>query len=185
MMKTRLLSIFVFLFCFFPLYGTDIQRGPIGINLIIDGSAEFAKVKDEAAVWLLNHIEDILAVGDTITIWNAGTRANVIFSGRIDSPSDKETVKNTIRGISASGNNADFSNALLQATQRQGAGGSGFSYTLLVSSSPAALASTLSGPHANLLRFSRVQDFSGWRALVIGLNLDSTVRNAAMTYLNQ
>jgi hypothetical protein len=42
----------------------------------------------------------------------------------------------------------------------------------------------LSGPAANLMRFSRVEEFKGWRAMVIAMGIDSRVRRAAAAFLS-
>lgn len=179
MMKTSLLAIIAFLLFISPIFGAE--RAPIDVNLIIDGSQGFAGVKNEVTVWLIDRLDHVLATGDSVTVWNAGARASIVFSGRIDNASDKEAVRRAIRDFSVSGNNADFGGALQEAARRQN---TAFTYTLLISSSASALTSTLSGPHANLLRFSRVQEFAGWRALTVGLNLDARVRNAAAAFFN-
>ena len=172
-----ILSVFC---CLSLLHGADNQRPEIKVNLIIDGSGAFVGVKEEITAWVSGRLDQILAEGDMVTIWNAGTAARVVYSGRINSASDKDAVKKSIGDITAAGNNADFSGALREASQQQG---SGLNYTLLISASPAAISSLLSGPQANLLRFSRMEEFSGWRALVVGLNLDEKVRKAAANFI--
>ncbi|MDR0324166.1 MAG: hypothetical protein LBI12_06955 [Treponema sp.] len=165
--------------CLYPLYGNDAPRPPINVNLIIDGSAAFLEVKDEVTGWVNNRFDQILSDGDRVTIWNAGSSARVIYSGVISSNADRENAKKSISDFSAAGNIADFSGALRDAASRQS---STFSYTLLISASPDALSSVLSSPQANLLRFSRVDEFNTWRALVIGLNLDTRVKRAAAAF---
>ena len=168
----------------FPVYTqTASERAPIDINLIIDGSESFTLVKDEITTWVSRRLDQILAEGDRVTVWSAGPAARVIYSGRIDGAAEREAVNRSIREISPSGSNADFSGALREANARVGAA-AGFSYTLLISASPAALSSVLSGPYANLLRISRVEEFSEWRALIVGLNLDARVRRAAAAFLS-
>ncbi|MCL2442889.1 MAG: hypothetical protein FWD13_05415 [Treponema sp.] len=181
-----LIALLVF-FGLSPLYAqttsqTTSGRGPIDINLIIDGSDSLTGIKDEVTAWVSRRLDQILVEGDRVTVWNAGSTANVIFTGSIDSNAEKDNVKRSIRELTPSGNNADFSSALREAASRQG---SPYSYTLLISASPGALSSVLSGPQANLLRFSRIEEFSNWRALVIGLNLDSRVRRAASDFFTR
>jgi len=173
---TLILAVFI---CFFPLYGADNVRGPINVNLIIDGSASLSDVKAEITSWLSGRLDQILVEGDTVTVWSAGAASRVIYTGRINSSTEKEAVKNSIRDLTGSGNNADFAGALREASTRQS---SSYSYTLVISASPAALTSVISGPQANLLRFSRVEEFSSWRALVVGLNLEARVRRAAASF---
>jgi|TergutMp193P3_1026864.scaffolds.fasta_scaffold01206_10 hypothetical protein len=177
--KIAFLLILAFFICFSPLYGADNQRPPIDINLIIDGSSSLAGVQSEVNAWISSRLDQILVEGDRVTVWSAGDASRVIYSGRINGDAEKEAVKRSIRELSGSGQAADFSGALREASTRQS---SSYSYTLLISASPAALSSVISGPQANLLRFSRVEEFSDWRALVVGLNLDARVRRAAAAF---
>jgi hypothetical protein len=175
------LSLIITVFCFFsPLYGEDVQRPPIDINLIIDGSAPFSGVREEITSWVFERLDQIIVNGDRVTVWNAETEAKIIYSGIINNSMDKETVKRSVREFSASGDSADFSGALREAARRQS---SNFSYTLLISASNEALASVLTSPQADLLRYSRIEEFSSWRALVVGLNIDSRVRRLAAAFL--
>jgi len=155
------------------------QRNPIDINLIIDSSRSLADVKDDILSWTFARLDEILVNGDRLTIWSAGERASVIYSGVI-SAGEKENAKNKISGISPSGIYADFSGALTDAASRRSA--AGYSYTLLISASPDALSLTITGPGANLLRFSRVEEYSSWRTLVVGLNIDAKVKSAAAAF---
>ena len=157
------------------------QRTPIDINLIIDGSSSLSGVKNEITAWVSGRLDQILADGDRVTVWSAGQGAKIIYSGKMDSAADRDAAKKSIRDLSPSGNNADFSGALRDASSRQN---SPYSYTLLISASPAALSSVLTGRQANLLRFSRVEEFTGWRAVVVGLNIDSRVRRSASAFYN-
>jgi len=181
-MKQRQFRILLFtlvlaVFCLFPLYGTD--RAPINVNLIIDGSSSLSAVKAEITTWVSGRLDQILTDGDRVTVWSAGPAARVIYSGTVNNQADRDAVKRSISNLSGTGTNADFSGALREAANLQS---SGYSYTLLISASPAALTSVISGPQANLLRFSRIEEFSEWRALVVGLNMDTRVRRAAAAF---
>ena len=158
-----------------PLHGQDGQRTPIDVNLIIDGSSAYSGVRDEISAWLSGRLDQILADGDRVTVWSAGPTARVIYSGVMTSSAERESVKRSIRENNASGNTADFSSALNEAAGRQS---SGFSYTLLISASPRSI----SGKTANQLRYSRVEEFPNWRALVVGLNLDARVKRATDSF---
>jgi len=175
-----ILSVIAFAVFFGPALA-HAQRAPIDINLIIDGSSSLTGVKNEITSWISGRLDQILAEGDKVTVWSAETKSKVIYSGKIEGASGKEAVKKSIMELSPSGNSPDFSGALRDAASRN----SGYSYTLLISASPAALSSILSGPQANLLRFSRVEEFSAWRAIVVGLNLDAKVKRAAAAFFAQ
>ena len=156
-----------------PVYA---QRDPIDINLIIDSSSELADIKDEVTSWIFSRLDRILVTGDRVTVWSAGAQARVIYTGRMDSNTERESVKRSIREINPQGNTADLQGALTDAASRQSAP---YSYTLLISVSSSSLSSLISGPQGNLLRFSRVEEFNAWRAIVVGLNLNTRVSRAA------
>jgi hypothetical protein len=177
--KILLFLVFAVFFRLTPAYA---QRAPIDVNLIIDGSSSLTGVKNEVTTWVSGRLDQILVEGDMVTVWSAGTQSKVIYSGKIEGAAGKEAVKKSIRDISPFGNNPDFSGALRDAASRQS---SSYNYTLLISSSPAALSSVLSSPQASLLRFSRVEEFPDWRALVVGLNIDARVKRAAAAFFAQ
>jgi hypothetical protein len=161
--------------CLSPVYA-DAPRPSIDINLIIDGSAGLTGVKDEVSTWILKRLDQLLVDGDRVTVWSTGTSAIVVYTGKISSNADRDAVKKSILDISGSGAAADFSGALKDAASRTN---SSFCYTLLISASPSALSSLLSGPQAGLMRYSRIEEFPKWRAIVVGLNLDAKVKKAA------
>jgi len=165
-----------------PVYGQNTRSAPIDVNLIIDSSEAFSDVAGEVSGWVSQRLVDqIMVTGDRITVWSAGEAAKIIYSESIKNDTDKENVKRALRGLSLSGAGADFSGALKDAASRTPS--SGIVYTLLISSSAAALTPTLLGPQANLMRVSRVEEFHGWLALVIGLNLDSKIKQAAAAFM--
>ena len=167
---------------FSPLYlYPDTRSSNIDLNLILDGSGALSGVIGEVAAWFSDTLDQILLPGDRITVWSAGEVAKVVFSETIKNDTDKENVKKVIQEFSADGEDADFSGALQEAASRLS--GNTITYTLLISASTAALSPTLLGPQANLMRFSRVEEFRGWQTLVIGLNFDSKVRQAAAAFM--
>jgi hypothetical protein len=167
-----------------PLYGAE-DRGPrLAVNLIIDGSGAIADSLDEVRGWISGNLVDRqLREGDRITIWSAGERAALLYSETVTA-SGKDSVKKVLADLTVGGDTADFAGALRDAVLRSPGGDQTINYTLLVTASPAALSATLGGPDASLVRFSRVQEFRGWRALVIALNIDSMVRRAAAAFLS-
>jgi len=167
-------------FCLSPLYGAD--RAPINVNLIIDSSSSLTSVKANMTAWISGHLDQVLANGDRVTIWSVGTATRVIYTGTINSQPDRDAAKKSIQDISGTGDTADFSGALREASVQASQGQQAFCYTLLISASPSALTALLSGPQSNLMRFSRMEEFSGWRAVVVGLNMDVRVRRAAAAF---
>jgi len=180
--KNLKIPLFLVFAVFFGLTPVFAQRAPIDINLIIDGSSSLTAVKNEVTTWVSGRLDQILVEGDRVTVWNAGTQSKVIYTGKTEGAPGKEAVKKSIRDITPFGNYPDFSGALRDAASRQN---SSYSYTLLISATPAALSSVLSTRQAGLLRFSRVEEFTNWRALVVGLNIDGKVKKSAAAFFAQ
>jgi hypothetical protein len=166
---------------FSPLFADAVRKTPIEVNLIVDGSAALSGVIDDVSAWISGSLlAHLLVDGDRLTIWSAGSPARIVFSETLQS-GNRENVLKALRGISPAGNTADFAGALREAAFRKAS--TAFSYTLLVSASVAAFTPVLQSPEARLMRFSRTEEFRGWRAMVIGLNLDSQVRQAAAVFM--
>jgi hypothetical protein len=183
-----MLVVFLAVLFFTPgVYPQDTRHIPIEVNLIVDGSAALKNAGDEAIQWLSgNLVEGLLREGDRITIWNAGEKARIVYSDTLAGADGKENIKKNLRSLTFQGNSADFSGALREAAQgagSSGASGPAMTYTLLISGSSSALSPLLMGAGANLLRYSRVEEFSAWRALVIALDINSQVQRAAAAYL--
>jgi hypothetical protein len=166
-----------------PLYGADSPGAHIEVNLIIDGSAALANVLDEVTDWISGDLLDQrLGEGDRITIWRAGEKAEIAYSETLQNNDAKERITKILRSLPAQGDAADFTGALRDAVSRSSAGS--ITYTLLVSASAAALSPALQGAGANLMRFSRIEEFRGWRAIVVALNIESRVRQAVASYFS-
>jgi hypothetical protein len=161
------------------------RNGPIDINLIIDGSQYTQKLGGEIAEWLCDYVVDgMLQEGDYLRVWVAGDTAQALY-GKVVTGGETEAIKALLRRPLPGSKMADFAGALREA--RSAPQGEGrpplMTYTLLVSTakglSPAQL-----GAASSYLRFSRVMDFSGWRALVIALNIGPQVQDAAESFLS-
>jgi hypothetical protein len=169
------------------LYALDLRTVPIEVNLIIDGSAALKDAADEAYNWISSRIIDgILQDGDRITIWNAGEKAQIVFSGNISGSEGKENTKKALRSLPKQGSQADFGGALRSAAAQAASRSPkpAISYTVLISGSASSLSPALLGAGADALKFSRVEDFSGWRALVIAMDINSQVQKAAAAYFS-
>ncbi|MDR2419449.1 MAG: hypothetical protein LBD79_10435 [Treponema sp.] len=163
----------------------DTRTIPLDLFLIIDDSSLLAAAKDTATVWMCNHlIDELLQDGDHLTIWLTSDTARIVFSDSVDRVR-KETAKNMLHTMADSSAPADFAGALRAASVRAGAiqNTNRIVYTLLVSGSEASIFSTTDTDIVGLLRVSRVDDFSGWRVLTIGLGLSSQAQRAASNYI--
>jgi hypothetical protein len=185
--KTRSLApgfLAVFLLAGQALYALDSRSAPIEVNLIVDGSLAMKNAGEQAIEWVTSYLIDgILRDGDRITIWNAGGKAQIVYSETISGAEGKETVKKTLRSLIFQGNQADFAGALRDAAQRA-VSRPDIIYTLLLSGSSAALSPALLGSGAPLLRYSRIEEFPAWRALVVALGIDSQVQRAVSVYFS-
>ena len=181
--KTALSVIFLAFWGFLglsPLSG-NVRSTQVDFNLIIDSSGAFSGVAADAVAWVSQTlIGEMLETGDRLTIWSAGETAEIIFSENIADQADKTRAREILLELPADGGTADFPGALQQAASKPPF--AGITYTLLVSSTE-AFSNALTGPGVNLMRISRVEEFPGWRAVIIGLNLDSRIRQIADTLM--
>lgn len=163
----------------------DSRGVPMDVNIIMDGSASMQAADDEAVNWVCSYVIDsLLQEGDTLRLWIAGETARPLFSGPVKDAAAKDEVRKLLRSAVPGSDTADFTGALREASRITASrSGSFITYTLLVTASSAGLSPTLLGAGANYMRYSRVMEFSGWRALVIALNADSRVQNAAKAYM--
>jgi hypothetical protein len=166
------------------LYALDSRSAPIEVNLIMDGSSAMRNAGEEAVQWVGGYLVDgLLRDGDRITIWNAAGTAQIVYSETLSGAEGRENIKKVLRSLSLQGNSADFSGALREAARRTSSR-SGMTYTLLISGSSASLSPALLGSGAALLRFSRIEEFPSWRALIVALDINSQVRQAAAAYFS-
>jgi hypothetical protein len=155
---------------------------PLDLYLIIDTSERFRENSSEILTWINEQVIDrMLQEGDRLVIWSAGETAGVIYSETIGAAKDE--VKNRLQNLDIRGGNADFGGALRDAASRAARDSANrLSMTLLVSSSAANLAPSLGGT-AGLFRWSRVEQYSRWQALVVAPAIDAQVRRAASAYM--
>ncbi|MCL1927459.1 MAG: VWA domain-containing protein [Treponema sp.] len=164
------------------MWGADPRTIPIDVYIIVDSSSAMEKGKEEAMAWLCNTVIDgMLLQEDRIWIWAAGSGPDLIYSGSLG---NKEEAKAAVRSIRFQGNAADYRGALQQARVLAGTSNR-TTYTLLVSGSGAKDPPTREAESAGLLRYSRVESFSGWRVLTVGLDLDPKVTRASSFYKNR
>jgi len=166
------------------LWGADTRTAPIDLYLIVDSSSAMERGKTEAIAWLCSTVVDgILQPGDRIWIWTAGAKPELVYSDT--QGNDKEGAKTALRSIQFEGDAADYRGALSEVQARANQGSGRVSYTLLVSGSGAKDPPSREAESAGLLRYSRVDHFSGWRVLTVGVDLTPKVRQASSYYMNR
>jgi hypothetical protein len=165
------------------LQAQDHRSMPLDLYLIIDASEKFRETRDESAAWINEQIiERLLQEGDRLVIWSAGDTATIIHTETIGA--SKEEAKNKVASLDTRGRSADFGGALREASSRAAAGGANrLSMTLLISGSAETLASSL-GAGSGLCRWSRVEQYSRWQALVIAPAIGDKVRRAAAAFMS-
>jgi hypothetical protein len=171
--------------CLFPV-GTWAQGReiPLDVYIIVDSSSAMEKGKNEAVSWLCDTVIDgILKDGDRVSIWTAGAKSELVYSGAV-SADIKVEVKNLITQITFSGLSADYKGALGEAlTKSRTSPDKRLTYTLLVSGSNPKDPPIKEAESAGLLLYSRVENFSGWKVLTVGLDIASRVRDSAASYM--
>jgi hypothetical protein len=170
-----------------PLFADTARAFPVDLFLVIDGSAALEQGRNDALDWLCGQVVDgLLRDGDSLTVWAAGEKAEEIYSGRVAGKETKDAAKALIRSIPAGGESADFAGALREAARRGGgsAGDSGrLACALLISGMAAGYNSLSGGEMANLLRYSRFEEFPAWRAVTVAPGIGSAVKNAAAAFM--
>ena len=160
----------------------DSRSIPMDLYLIIDGSEAFRSSKAGAIAWINERVVDrLLMEGDRISVWAAGERAELVFSGVVSS-GDNQAVKDKLASITATGRNADFYGALRNV--HSGISGDRLSYTLLVTASAGGLERAIAGDTQGLLRWFRSERYEQWQVLSIAPDIGGKVSQAAAAYMN-
>ncbi|MDR1108872.1 MAG: hypothetical protein LBL19_07550 [Spirochaetaceae bacterium] len=171
----------IFLFSSFAA-AEDRRTVPVTLYLIIDGSEGLKTGKENAVTWVNDYIDRVLQDGDTLTVWLAAEKAELLFSESLKGAVQKETVKELLRSIIPGGGAADYAGALREAAARETRrAGPDIPYTLLITGVAGGFLG--GGGAAELLRYSRIQEFSGWRVQMVGMDLAARVQKAVSGYM--
>jgi hypothetical protein len=164
------------------LRGAEPRTIPIDVYIVIDGSSAMERGRQDAVTWLCTIVDGMLQQGDRLWIWTAAAQPVLIYSGTLGT--DKNSTKTLIRSIQFQGDRADYRAALREAQATlANQGGKRLSYTLLISGSGAKDPPSQEAESAGLLRYSRVESFSGWRVLTVGLDISPKVRQSSAYYM--
>jgi hypothetical protein len=175
----------LFIIALFPLKidALDSRNIPVEVNLILDGSQAMKNAGEGAANWIGSYLADqILQEGDRLTVWDAGATARIIYSDTLRGGGFREEIRALLKSRNPGGAAADFAGALKEAAARNSGGK--MTCTILVSGSSASLSSALPEGGANLLKYSRVRDFPSWKVLIVALDINARVREAAAAYMS-
>jgi len=172
------------LFCGQVLFAGEVRRTPLDLCLIVDGSTLTGPAKEEALAWLSRGVvEEILQEGDRVTVWRAGGTAEVIFSETLGDEG-KAAMKERLMVLETDESaRPDFLGALKEAAGQDRRKGH-IDLTLLVCGPPASLVS-LGGAGISLIRYSKVENFKGWRILVVASGIERQVKEAAAAFMSE
>ena len=183
--KQFFLTFIILAICLPRLDAEDSRVIPMDLYLIIDGSQAFQGGKAGAVAWINEQVVDrLLLDGDRVSVWTAGDRAELVFSG--DVSGEKGAIKDKLLSIAATGRSADFPGALRNVNAGiSGAGGGGrLSYTMLVTASAEGLERALAGETQGLLRWFRTERYEQWQVLIVAPDIGRKVNQAATAYMN-
>ena len=165
----------------FPLAAENKRDIPLDMFLIIDVSESMANPKNEVFSWVNERLVDqILLDGDRITVWAAGNRAEIAYSGVISGEISKNELRESLENIEINGSAADFEGALRDLRTRiSGVSQDRLPYSVLISSSAEGLEPVLTGNIRSMLRWSRSERYERWQVLVFAPDIAPQVQQAA------
>jgi hypothetical protein len=151
------------------------------MSVIIDGSRSLQKAGGEALNWFFTEILGrILQEGDHLNLWIAAGKAELAFSGVLEAETGA-VIRQKLSALDFSGAAADFAGAVRGTLRESAAPGGGLpAYTLLITGAAGFPEEAVGG---NFTRYSRVEEFSGWRAILAAPGIDAQVREAASAFL--
>jgi hypothetical protein len=176
------------LFVNFSTYSEDVRSGPIDLYLLIDTSSSLSSHYSEALSWIRSAVfEEILQKGDSVTVIGAGESVQILSESAYIGPESSQGLEKLLQSIRLQGTHADLAGAIRVSKRKDAA-----------KSNPRALAVALmitgtdnretvsNGEQTKdletLLKYSKVEDFPGWKLIIIGLNVDGKIKAAAAEY---
>ena len=183
----RKLIILTVLVNFMPLLNAEDKRTiPLDMYLIIDGSSAMKSSKNDVITWINQQVIDrIIVDGDRITVWNAGDRAQVIYSETFSASSGKSSLKNILQTLDTDAKAADFSGAMREALPKvKQTPKDRLAYTMLITASAEGLEPSLNGSSQNLFRWFRSEKYERWQVLVIAPDIGDKVQQNARSYMS-
>ncbi len=179
---------FTILFTANTAFGEDFRKGPIDLYLLIDTSASISAHYGEALSWVRRTVlDEILQKDDTVTIISAGSLVQLVTENRISGPESTTDLAKTLQSISIQGNFADLAGAIREAKKRDAAKAKQQTMAIaLIITGTDSTGNSVNLPKTKeleaLLKYSKVEDFPGWKVIIIGLNLEAKIQTAAKEY---
>ncbi|AEJ19287.1 hypothetical protein Spica_1141 [Gracilinema caldarium DSM 7334] len=176
------------LFCFsFFNYAEDVRSGPIDLYLIIDTSSSLSSHYAEALSWIRSSLLDsILQKDDMITIISAGTTTHILSDITFTGPESSQGLEKSLQSIRLQDAYANLAGAIKEARRRDltkvHPKALGVALLITGTDNTTAVHEKNDKELEDLLRYSKVDDFPGWKLVVIGLNLDGKIKAATTEY---
>lgn len=170
------------------LYAENVRSGTIDAYILIDASKAMENTGEMALNWVNNAlVNDILIPGDRVQIWSITEEAELLFNDTLENEDDVARLSSTIRSIQFTASSADYAAALRKAVQAESSrqNRDRIAFALLIEGyddSGKTIESTY-GDIAKLLRYSRVDDYPGWKAITVGLGIEPRVKAATASYM--
>lgn len=176
------------LFVSFSIYAEDGRNGPVDLYLLIDTSFSLSNHYSEVVSWIRSTIfEELLQQGDSITIVAAGESVQVLSEISITGQESFQELEKLLQSIRLQDTYVNWAGAIREIKRRdsmkfnQQSLGVALMITGTDSRGPVSNGEK-TGNWEGLLKYSKVEDFPGWKVLVIGLNVDGKIKVAAAEY---
>jgi hypothetical protein len=156
--------------------------------LIIDTSFAMEAHLPEALSWVNSiFLQMFNCPGDTITVLTAGSTPAFVTQITIQQPEDLKNLQTRIQSLSIQKGNPDYVATLKLAIQagKDRKNQESIAFALLISGTGVMLSgkNSSSSELAALLRYSKVNDFNGWKAIIVGLGVEQRVEEATKSYM--
>ncbi|MFQ3547288.1 MAG: vWA domain-containing protein [Termitinemataceae bacterium] len=190
--RTFLLSFFLLLFLVFNGFCGDSRSIPLDMYLLIDTSKAMGSQLPEAVQWFESEIlTELMQVGDECTLWTLSQQPQEIFSRSITSIDDFEIIRKQLKTIGSLRNTSDFSTStdILAGIQKAQLADTKRGTQERIAVIFLLLGTGAEGPSKNtegtasVLRYSRVEDFYGWKLFILGVNIEERTKAAAKQYM--
>jgi hypothetical protein len=177
------LAIIFYLFssAWIPVFSADIRTEPIEAYVLLETSAAMGNAVPDAADWICDKVIDgILIPGDRLSVWSFSAGAARLIDRQTFIQQDKENIKAGIRGLAADNKAPKLALALTELLQETRRWASPGKTTFLVVAG--SLVESDSHETEMLLKRSKVTDFPGWKAVVVGVGIDGKVTESTKAY---
>jgi len=188
-MKNTLFILLAFLFLPFFLSAQDERQSSIDVYILIDRNISAEIYRNDQIDWLCTTLVDtILQAGDRVTIWTLDGQLTQIAQTELRETDAKEKLKKAIRNITVSKNAPDYSAGLRAAASAEAGRTDRKPIAFAILSASMTRQDELDlekedAQSAKLLRFSRVVDHPGWKAVTVGLGIELKAREAAAAFM--